>query len=89
MAMKANTKMVLEYLKSVQGKQDVTAKMVADELGLDVKQVNGIFTAALQRKELGYREEAQIQDESGKYVDVKYLKLTDAGMACDPDADAE
>ena len=56
MAMKPNTKAVLEYLKSVHGKKDVTAADVAAELGLDVKQVNGIFTAALQRKEYGYRE---------------------------------
>ena len=43
MAMKPNTKAVLEYLKSVHGKKDVTAADVAAELGLDVKQVNGIL----------------------------------------------
>lgn len=89
MAMKTNTKMVLEYLKSVQGVKNVTAADVAAELDLDVKQVNGIFTAALQRKEFGYREEDEILGEDNKHHIVKYLKLTDAGMNLDPDQDAE
>jgi len=80
MAMKPNTKAVLEYLKSVEGKKNVTAADVAAELGLEVKQVNGIFTAAFQRKELGYREEAEIELEEGGHAKVKYLHLTEAGM---------
>lgn len=80
MAMKPNTKAVLEYLKSVEGKKNVTAADVAAELGLEVKQVNGIFTAAFQRKELGYREEAEIELEDGSHSKCKYLHLTEAGM---------
>lgn len=87
MAMKPNTKAVLEYLKSVHGKKDVTAADVAGELGLDVKQVNGIFTAALQRKEYGYREEVEIQLDDGSHSKVKMLHLTDTGLELDPDAE--
>lgn len=87
MAMKPNTKAVLEYLKSVHGKKDVTAADVAGELGLDVKQVNGIFTAALQRKEYGYREEVEIQLDDGTHAKVKTLHLTDTGLGLDPDAE--
>ncbi len=87
MAMKPNTKAVLEYLKTVEGKKNVTAADVAAELGLEVKQVNGIFTAALQRKEFGYREEAEIELDDGSHCKVKYLHLTDAGMSLDPDQD--
>lgn len=87
MAMKPNTKAVLEYLKSVHGKKDVTAADVASALDLDVKQVNGIFTAALQRKEFGYREEVEIQLDDGSHTKVKVLHLTDAGLALDPDAE--
>lgn len=87
MAMKPNTKAVLEYLKSVHGKKDVTAADVAAELGLDVKQVNGIFTAALQRKEYGYREEVEIQLDDGSHSKVKMLHLTDAGLELTGDED--
>lgn len=87
MAMKPNTKAVLEYLKTVEGKKNVTAADVAAELGLEVKQVNGIFTAALQRKEFGYREEAEIELDDGSHCKCKYLHLTDAGMSLDPDQD--
>lgn len=87
MAMKPNTKAVLEYLKSVHGKKNVTAADVAGELGLDVKQVNGIFTAALQRKEYGYREEVEIQLDDGTHAKVKTLHLTDTGLELDPDAE--
>lgn len=87
MAMKPNTKAVLEYLKSVHGKKDVTAADVAAALDLDVKQVNGIFTAALQRKEYGYREEAEIQLDDGSHSKVKFLHLTDTGLELTGDED--
>ena len=43
MAMTENSKRVLNYLKSING-QNVTAADVAEEMGLETKQVNGIFT---------------------------------------------
>ena len=52
MAMKENSKKVLNYLKEINGDQ-VTAADVAETLGLEKRQVDGIFTSAIQRKGLG------------------------------------
>ncbi len=89
MAMKENSKKVLNYLKSING-ADVTAADVAEALGLEKRSVDGIFTSAIQRKGLGVRTPAEIQLEDGTHKQVKFLSLTPAGMAFDPDAeDAE
>lgn len=88
MAMKPNSKTVLEYLKAHNG-ENLTAADVADATGLEKKQVDGIFTSAIQRKGLGVRTPAEIELEDGSHKQVKFLSLTPAGMAFDPDADAE
>lgn len=88
MAMKENSKKVLNYLKSVHG-EDVTAADVAAACGLEKRQVDGIFTSALQRKGYGVRVPAEIELDDGTHKAVKFLKLTDTGLALDPDADAE
>ena len=88
MAMKENSKSVLLYLKSVNG-SDVTAADVADALGLEKRQVDGIFTSAIQRKGLGVRVPAEIELGDGTHRAVKFLRLTDAGMEFDPDATEE
>lgn len=87
-AMKENSKRVFNYLKSVNG-QNVTAADVADTLGLEKRSVDGIFTSAIQRKGLGVRTDAEIELEDGSHKTVKFLSLTDKGMAFDPEADAE
>ena len=85
MAMKENSKRVLNYLKEMHG-QDVTA---AEALGLEKRSVDGSFTA-LQRKGLGVRTPAEIQLEDGTHKAIKFLSLTEEGMNFDPDAtDAE
>jgi hypothetical protein len=90
MAMKENYKNVLNYLK---GKNSaavpVTSADVADALGLEKRQVDGIFTSAIQRKGLGVRTPAEIELEDGTHKQVKFLSLTADGMAFDPSADAE
>jgi hypothetical protein len=86
MAMKENSRKVFDYLKDIHGGDPVTAKDVADALGLDKKQVDGIFTSAIQRKNLGVRVPAEVELEDGTHKTVKFLQLTDAGMAYDPDA---
>lgn len=87
--MKENTKKVFSYLKSVNGEQ-VTAADVAEALGLEKRTVDGIFTSAIQRKELGVRTAAEIELPDGTHKQVKFLSLTDAGLAFDLDAeDAE
>lgn len=88
MAMKENSKNVLNYLKGISG-ENVTAADVAEALSLEKRQVDGIFTSALQRKGLGVRVPAEIELEDGTHKAVKFLRLTDAGMAFDPDAEVE
>lgn len=88
MAMKENSVKVLNYLKEING-ADVTSGDVAEALGLEKRQVDGIFTSAIQRKGLGIRVPAEVELEDGTHKAVKLLKLTDAGMAFDPTADAE
>lgn len=88
MAMKENSKKVLNYLKGINGEQ-VTSADVAEALGLEKRQVDGIFTSAIQRKGLGVRTPAEIELEDGTHKAVKFLSLTPAGMEFDPDTDAE
>lgn len=85
MAMKENSKKVLNYLKDVNDPQ-ITATDVAVAIGLNAKQVNGIFTA-FQKKGLGVRVPAEIELEDGTHKEIKFLQLTDAGKAVDPDSD--
>ena len=88
MAMNEYSKKVLNYLKEVAG-ENVTAADVAVALGLEKRQVDGIFTSAIQRKQLGVRTPAEIELEDGTHKQVKFLSLTPAGMAFDPDATEE
>lgn len=90
MAMKENSKNVLNYLKDKNNAQvDVTAADVAEALGLEKRQVDGIFTSAIQRKGLGVRIPAEMTLEDGTHKPIKLLKLTEAGLAFDPDATEE
>ena len=89
MAMKENSKKVLNYLKSING-ANVTAADVAEATGLEKRSVDGIFTSALQRKGYGVRVPAEVELVDGTHKAVKFLQLTPAGMSFDPDAeDAE
>lgn len=88
MAMSENSAKVLNYLKGING-QNVTSADVAEELGLEKRQIDGIFTSAIQRKGYGVRVPAEIELEDGSHKQVKFLQLTDEGMAFDPTADAE
>ncbi len=89
MAMKDNSKKVLNFVKEHNG-ENITAADVADALGLEKRSVDGIFTSAIQRKGFGVRTEAEVELEDGTHKKVKFLSLTPAGMSFDPDApDAE
>ena len=85
-AMKENTRKVFDFLKA-HNNEDLTAADVAEALGLEKRQVDGIFTSALQRKQLGERIPAEREEDDGSHTKIKLLKLTDAGMAFDPDAE--
>ena len=89
MAMKENTKTVITYLQGLADDVNVTAQDVATALDMEKRSVDGIFTSAVQRKGFGVRVAAEIELEDGTHTAVKFLKLTDAGMAFDPDAVVE
>ena len=89
MAMSTNSKMVFEFLKE-NNNVDLTAADVAEALSLETRQIDGIFTSAIQRKGYGIRVPGEIELEDGTHKAVKWLHLTDEGMALDLDAaDAE
>ena len=83
--MKESTKQVITYLQSI-GDANVTAADVAAALGLEKRQVDGVFTSAIQRKNLGERVPDEIQLEDGTHRQVKFLKLNADGMAVDVNA---
>jgi hypothetical protein len=88
MAMKENSRNVLNYLKGLNG-ANVTSGDVAEALGLEKRQVDGIFTSAIQRKGLGIRVPAEIELDDGSHKAVKFLQLTPAGIEFDPNAEEE
>lgn len=85
--LKENSRKVFDYVKSVNG-ENITAADIAAATGLEVRQVNGIVTSAFQRKGLMERIPAEIELEDGTHKPVKFIKLTEAGAAFDPDAEA-
>lgn len=88
MALKENSRKVLDYVKANDG-ADMTAADIAAGTGLEVKQVNGIVTSAFQKKGLMKRTPAEIQLEDGTHKAVKFISLTDEGKNFDPDAEED
>lgn len=90
MAMKENSLKVFEFLKANNG-VDLTAQDIADATGLPKRSVDGIVTSALQRKNLAVRTPAEVEvtadDGSVSHKTVKFISLTDEGLAYDPDAE--
>lgn len=86
MALKENSRKVLDYVKANDG-TNMTAADIAAGTGLDVKQVNGIVTSAFQKKGLMQRTPAEIQLEDGTHKAVKFISLTEDGKNFDPDAE--
>lgn len=85
MAMKEGTRQIWDYIVANDGK-DFIAQDIADELNVGVKSVNGSVTS-FQKKGLTIREEAEVECADGTHKKVKYIRLTDAGRAFDPDAE--
>ena len=88
-ALKPNSRLVLDYVKSVDGVSEVTAMDIAAETGLTKKQVDGIITSAFQKRKLMERIPAEFELEDGTHKAVKFIRLTDKGRAFDPDAEVE
>ena len=88
MALKENSRKVLDYVKANDG-TNMTAADIAAGTGLEVKQVNGIVTSAFQKKGLMKRTPAEIQLEDGTHKAVKFISLTEEGKNFDPDAEED
>ena len=95
MKLKENSKLVYEFVKAHED-ENITANDIAEATGLSSKQVNGIVTMAFQRHKdenknevpLMVRVPAEIEDpETGLHKAVKFIQLTDAGRAFNPDED--
>lgn len=76
---------VLNYLKDNQG-VNKTAADIAEDLGMEVKSVNGIVTSGLARKGYAERVAAVIELEDGTVKPVKFIKATAEGLAYDHSA---
>jgi DNA-binding MarR family transcriptional regulator len=86
--LKPNSKLVYDYVKE-NGAKNITAADIAEATGLPVRSVNGIVTAAFQRKGLMERVEAEVELEDGTHKSVKFIKLTPEGENFDPEAEDE
>ena len=79
-----NAQIVLNFLKT-NPSVDMTAAVIAEAVGLTSRTVNGVVTGLGRRKHaLAYREAVELDGKT-----VKYVRLTDEGMAVDPLAEKE
>jgi len=87
--MKEGTRKIFDFLKTI-GSENYTADDIAAATGIPTKSVNGSVTS-FTKKGLAVRTEASVELEDGTTKKVKFIALTPAGMAFDPDAaeDAE
>lgn len=79
-----NAKLVMRRLQELDG-ADVTVHDLSEDIGLPVNSITGIFNSFV-KKGLGERVTAEVELEDGSHQKVKFLKLTDAGLALDVDA---
>ena len=85
--MTPNSVRVFNFLKDNHGAR-LTNKDIAEALGVSSSTVVGSVTG-LCKKGLAVRTEEHLAGADGKDVVVKYISLTDDGMAFDPDATQE
>ena len=83
--MTENSKKVFNFLKEHHGVK-MTGQEIAKELNIPMSAVTGSVNG-LVRKDFAVREEVSTQNADGKPVITKYISLTDAGLAYDPDAE--
>lgn len=82
-----NAKVILKGLQGLDG-EDVTVHDLSEQIGLPVNSITGTFNSFV-KKGLGERVIAEVVMEDDTHKQVKFLKLTEAGMALDADAEEE
>lgn len=88
MAMKENTKAIFNYLKEHNGEK-LTNTDIADALGLTSKQVTGSVNSFVRKGWAQRSDVVNVELEDGTQKAVKFISLTDEGVAVDPDAPAD
>lgn len=81
-----NSRKVFDFLKDNYGK-NITAQEAAAALGVSVNTVTGSVNGLCRTtKHPAYavRKEVEVTDAEGKTSTVKYISLTEEGMAFDP-----
>lgn len=89
--MKETSRAVLAFLQKHAEGNDLEGKVIAEALGFSGPVVTGSVNG-LVKKGFAYREEVintVTTDKGEKEVKTKYIRLTDEGMAFDPDAEVE
>ena len=84
--LKENSKLVWQYLKDNADNDTIILDDIAEATGLTVKQVNGCVLG-LQKPAYAKRTPGKIEKPEGGTKDVKFISLTEAGLALDPDAE--
>lgn len=86
--MTENSKNVFHFLHDNAG-LNITAQEIAQKLGITISAVTGSVNG-LVKKGYAVRTEDTVTADDGKTAVVKYISLTDEGMAFDPEkAEAE
>lgn len=81
-----NSRKVLDYLKAHYGEK-ITAQQIQADLGFEkLASVTGSVNGLVRNGRAVRNEEVTGQDEKGKDIITKFITLTDAGLAFDPDA---
>lgn len=81
-----NAKLVFSYLRENYGK-DITAQEIAKDLGISINAVTGSVNGLCNDKKhpaYAIRKEIQVAGEDGKPSTIKYISLTDEGLAFNP-----
>ena len=87
--MTENSRKVFEYLKANHGKQ-MTAQEIAAALDVSLSAVTGSVNGlarATKHPAYAVRTEGEVDAGEGKKAKVKYISLTEEGLAFDPDAE--
>lgn len=85
--MTENSRKVFDFLKANYGEKLVHSQ-IAEALGVSSATVTGSVNG-LVKKGYAVRNEETTMGEDGKATTVKYISLTDAGYAFDPDAEVK
>lgn len=85
--MTTNSINVFNYLKEHFG-EEITHQRIVGDLGIASSAVSGSVNG-LVKKGYAERTEQTVMDAEGKSSTVKYIQLTDAGLAFDPTAEPE